>query len=440
MGARQSADLTAEGRIAVDFIESFMNAVPATDRPIFDSLDKPRRLPCVRSPLLHEPAEKTFLEFFAGIGLVEEGLRPSGWKCIYANDHDDRKRAMHAARNGPTTHYHLADVRNTDEILARIDRPPFLATASFPCTDLSLAGNYHGFGGRQSSTFFAFIDVIERLAERKPKLILLENVPGLLSARKGEDFRAVVAALARLGYWVDAFVLDARFFLPQSRPRVFVIALSSELRTSPLVETLPDDAVAAPETSALRPLSLTRFTTPPLPTGWVRLQLPLPPQRTTTLEDVIDLDEGQEWWSTKDVERHHRMMSERHRKQVDLFLASNTSFVGTVFRRVRRDGQRAEVRFDGLAGCLRTPRGGSGRQIVVAVADGRLRMRWMSPREYARLQGAPDFPVEGPTNPLLFGFGDAVCVPAIRWIDRHALTPLYEAFVSCRAGGVAGAP
>ena len=63
---------------------------------------------------------------------------------------------------------------------------------------------------------------------------------------------------------------------------------------------------------------------------------------------------------------------------------------------------------------------------MVAVDAGRLRMRWMNPREYARLQGVPDFPLVGTTIQQLWGFGDAVCVPAISWIDRHVLTPLYE--------------
>lgn len=84
-----------------------------------------------------------------------------------------------------------------------------------------------------------------------------------------------------------------------------------------------------------------------------------------------------------------------------------------------------EVRFDGVAGCLRTPRGGSARQIV-AIDVGRLRMRWMTPREYARLQGAADFPLAGSKTDQHFGFGDAVCVPVVRWIDRHLLTPLFE--------------
>ena len=61
---------------------------------------------------------------------------------------------------------------------------------------------------------------------------------------------------------------------------------------------------------------------------------------------------------------------------------------------------------------------------VITTRGGVLRMRWMSPREYARLQGADDFPLVGTTNQQLFGFGDAVCVPVIKWIDDRVLTPI----------------
>jgi DNA (cytosine-5)-methyltransferase 1 len=126
------------------------------------------------------------------------------------------------------------------------------------------------------------------------------------------------------------------------------------------------------------------------------------------------------------------MMSALHMRQVDEIVASGRRWVGTVFRRIRQKTMRAEVRFDGLAGCLRTPKGGSAKQIVIAIDRGKLRMRWMSPREYARLQGTPDYPLVGGTIQQLWGFADAVCVPAIRWIDRHILTPLYES--ASRAG------
>ena len=86
-----------------------------------------------------------------------------------------------------------------------------------------------------------------------------------------------------------------------------------------------------------------------------------------------------------------------------------------------------------MAGCLRTPKGGSARQIVIAVADGTLRMRWMSAREYARLQGADDFPITVGPLQAMYGFGDAVCVPAIEWIDRNILSPLFRSQASAVA-------
>lgn len=130
------------------------------------------------------------------------------------------------------------------------------------------------------------------------------------------------------------------------------------------------------------------------------------------------------------------MMFERHRHRVDGLLASGGRHVVTAFRRIRQGAQRAETRFDGLAGCLRTPRGGSAKQIVIVIDQGRLRMRWMSPREYARLQGLKTLPsVAASRNELLLAFGDAVCVPVIRWIDEHVLTPLFESACPKRRNG-----
>ena len=127
--------------------------------------------------------EKTFCEFFAGIGLVREGLEPGGWRCIYANEISGKKQQMYEARFGASQHFHLGDVRETDEVVGRIPGRPFLATASFPCVDLSLAGRYQGFGGERSSTFFSFLDAVRALGDRKPAVVMLENVAGFQIGR-----------------------------------------------------------------------------------------------------------------------------------------------------------------------------------------------------------------------------------------------------------------
>lgn len=377
------------------------------------------------SPPPQSLTSKSFAEFFAGIGLVREGLAASGWQCAYANDLDPKKQLTYQARFGDPGHFHRADVCNTAEILDRLPDRVALATASFPCIDLSLAGHYRGLGGEHSSAFFGFVEVLRALGARRPPLVLLENVVGFLSSRGGEDFKTSARVLADLGYWLDAFVLDACHFVPQSRPRVFVIGVSADVKLPP--PHAPGWLWPCEEQNGLRSAALVRGTSgAKLATGWLRLPLPSPPHRSIDLESVLDLDENQEWWPADEVDRHYRMMSNLHRERVGGILASRKPWVGTIFRRIRQKQMRAEVRFDGLAGCLRTPKGGSAKQIVLAIDAGRLRMRWMSPREYARLQGTPDFPLVGTTIQQLWGFADAVCVPAIEWIDRHVLTPLFE--------------
>jgi DNA (cytosine-5)-methyltransferase 1 len=107
-----------------------------------------------------------------------------------------------------------------------------------------------------------------------------------------------------------------------------------------------------------------------------------------------------------------------------------TFFAGTAYRRTRPDEygqkvQRLEIRFDGLAGCLRTPDGGSSRQTVIIVDKGVVRSRLITIRECARLMGAPDsYKVEGSYNDGYRAMGDAVAVPVTRWLAQHLLGPL----------------
>lgn len=379
-------------------------------------------------------AEKNHCEFFAGIGLVRAGLEPGGWKCVYANDIEPKKAELYLNNFADGT-FHLEDVWNTDRVVSRIPGVPFLATASFPCIDLSLAGHWTGLDGKHSSTFFAFIKVLQALGKRAPRMVLLENVTGLLTSQNGRDFRAVAVALAEQGYWLDAVVLDAKHFLPQSRPRVFIVGVKDHPPAGVAVAQRQDAWFADAWTDAmalagkkLRPPKLVEaMRDAVLPTGWMAYPLKEPRCSQPALSRLIDSDDSQDWWDEEAVRKHHDMMSDRHRATVDGLIAASRTAVGTIYRRKRYGKTRAEVRFDGTAGCLRTPKGGSARQIVIVIDKGRLRMRWMSPREYARLQGADSFRLVKNTNQNLYGFGDGVCVPVIEWIDRHVLTPNFNA-------------
>jgi DNA (cytosine-5)-methyltransferase 1 len=364
-----------------------------------------------------------FMEFFAGIGLVRLGLERAGWTLAYANDIDSDKREMYETHFGDADeHFELEDIH---KLSGRQLPDAMLATASFPCTDLSLAGGRKGLSGAQSSAFFGFINVLEEMGNRRPPLVLLENVVAFLNSRDGADFECAMTALNELGYYVDPFILDAKWFVPQSRPRLFVVAsqIPNEEKSRPL---------GAWWSNRLRPELLSKYIDSHPGIRWSIRCLPEPPAASgKSLTDILeDLPpDAPEWWGQERAKYLYDQMSRRHRAIAEHWIAANSWSYGTVFRRVRRqqDGHKrsmGELRCDGIAGCLRTPKGGSGRQILFKAGYGMYAARLLTPRECARLMGADDFKLSAPLNQALFGFGDAVCVPALTWIAENYLNQL----------------
>jgi len=314
---------------------------------------------------MSDGTEKRFCEFFAGIGLVRLGLERAGWRCCYANDNDPKKQQLYEARFG-SNHFHLGDVFDISDVLAQIPANVTLATASFPCVDLSLAGHWRGIDGCHSSAVFGFLQCISGMGH--PPLLLLENVVGLLTSKEGKDFARLVQLLAEEGYWLDAFRLDARHFVPQSRPRVFLVGMhESAMNRCPYPRSdeafrLGDDGWedAIRENQELRPRRLVDLVlSTNLTTGWFCSVRKTPIWNIPRLSELIDLGEDEDWWNEEQVTKHCEMMTDRHRVLVDQLRFENEPVVGTIYRRKRHGMTRAEVRFDGIAGCLRTPRGGS---------------------------------------------------------------------------------
>ena len=363
-------------------------------------------------------SEKTFAEFFAGIGLMRMGLERAGWRIAFANDIDEDKWQMYRDHFGDTGEFVVGDVHDLD-----VNAVPTvaLATASFPCNDLSLAGARKGLAGEQSSAFWGFIEVLTKMEKRLPPLVLLENVTGFLTSQDGNDFRDALLALNRLGYAVDAFIIDAVRFVPQSRQRLFVVGVRT-----PTVSALNDTPKFYE--SDCRPAGLADFILWHPEINWRIRRLPPLPKLNPTLADILeDLSPNSEmWWSRERCDYLLNQMSPKHRAEAEAMIQGSRVSYGTVFRRVRNGKSMAELRTDGIAGCLRTPRGGSGRQILFAAGRGRFSVRLLTPRECARLMGADDFVIRSSLNQALFGFGDAVCVPVITWIGNNYLNPAWE--------------
>lgn len=371
-------------------------------------------------------------EYFAGIGLVRMGLQPCGWDVVFANDISEKKYAMYKPFFADAEeHYVVADIFALD---SRSIAPTTLATCSFPCVDLSLAGNMGGIAGQHSSAFWGFVRILREQGMAAPPLIMVENVLGWLYSNEGKDFRVTVQALNELGYACDVFQLDARRFTPQSRPRVFLIG----------ARLSPDEGDAhwiLRRPTSLLPARLAESINTNSDLNWFYHPMPDPPPlKLTGLSQIVERLPANDsrWWTQDETTRHLAMMKEEHRQRVERLATGKELSFRTFFRRRREDGQRAEVRNDDLAGCLRTAVGGSGKQFLIQAGAGKIRMRAMTPREYARLQGVPDeYPITINGVQALTGFGDAVCVPAISWIAQHILTPLADSLVAAPLRSVA---
>ena len=375
----------------------------------------------------------TFYEFFAGGGMARAGLG-AGWTCLFANDIDPDKAESYRA-NWSGDDFHPGDLAALSPRL--LPGQADLAWASFPCQDLSLAGGGKGMGAAddavktRSGAFWLFHEKIRALAEqgRAPRGIVLENVIGVLTSHGHRDFQALVAGLDQLDYRVGALVLDARWFTPQSRPRVFFVALQKPLFS----QTSPDLAGAQADARWTSPALRAAQNALPeaLAAQWVWWRLPPPPLRNTHLAEILEESPSDApWRAPAATALLLDLMAPAHREKIRATQASGQRAVGAVYRRTRADDnggkkQRAEVRFDGMAGCLRTPGGGSSRQTLLEVEGDSIRSRLLSPREAARLMGLPDSYLM-PQNPnkAYKLCGDGLCVPVIRHLAAHLLEPL----------------
>ena len=375
----------------------------------------------IKSRIADDPgASLTTAEYFAGIGLFRMGLEVADWRVVYANDWSAERAQMYRGFFGEE--YTVQDIFS----VAPEDVPQAtLATCSFPCIDLSLAGNLKGINAKHSGAFWGFHELLRKQDSHAPPIVLLENVTGWLYSNGGADFYATAKSLNELGYVCDVFMLNARSFVPQSRPRLFMIGVRANLEGG-------DFRYLASRSKRLMPDRLKILMQASSDIHWARLDIPEPPPylKEGFSDDIVENlpSDSPCWWDKEKVDKHIRMMSASHLALVRELARQEKESFRTFFRRRRIAGQRAEVRRDDIAGCLRTAVGGSGKQFLVAAGNESIRMRTLTAREYARLQGVPDrFPIMANSErQSLSAFGDAVCVPVVTWIANEILLPLVK--------------
>lgn len=377
----------------------------------------------------------SFYEFFAGGGMARAGLGPA-WACLFANDVDPKKGRAYEANWGKDGALMVGDIGElaTADLPGRAD----LAWGSFPCQDLSLAGVGAGLEGERSGTFYPFWRLMRGLVGegRGPAIIALENVCGALTSHGGRDFQAICRAFHDAGYRLGALVIDAALFVPQSRPRLFLIGVRDGVAID---RSLISPGPVAPfHTPALQ--RAIAAVSPAISGDMVWWTPPAPARRNTAFAELIEDDPtGVRWHSTQETGRILSLMSPVNLAKVEAAGRAGRRMVGAVYKRTRlgddgRKTQRAEIRFDDVSGCLRTPGGGSSRQVIMIVEGRTIRSRLIAARETARLMGLPDeYQLPANYNAAYHLTGDGVAVDVVRHLARHIFEPLLGAERHARA-------
>lgn len=366
-----------------------------------------------------------FYEFFAGAGMARCGLGDE-WTCLFANDFDFKKGAVYQ-RNHGVGGFQGGDIRHIT--LDQMRGVPDLVWGSFPCQDLSLAGGGAGLRGERSGTFYPFWDIIRDLRRdgRAPKLIALENVCGTLTSHGGSDFGAICETFALAGYRHGSLIINADLFVPQSRPRLFMIGVRDDVAIDPaLLAPAPLDPF---HTRGLR--RAVEGISQKAREALLWWNLPTPERRSRTFaHEIEEAPDSVSWHSPAETVQLLAMMSAINLAKVEVAKRAGRRMVGGVYKRTRLNEvgvkvQRAEVRFDDVAGCLRTPAGGSSRQVILVVDGPVVRSRLISSRETARLMGLPEeYQLPRNYNEAYHLTGDGVVVPVVRHLAAHIFEPL----------------
>ena len=297
-----------------------------------------------------------FIDLFAGIGGIRIAFEKQGGKCVFTSEWDKFAQQTYSENfgdipSGDITEIHEKDVPNHDILLA-----------GFPCQPFSHAGLKRGFDDIRGTLFF---DIARIIKEKKPKMVLLENVKGFASHDKGNTFKVVCSTLKKLGYEVHSKVLNAREFgVPQNRERIYIVGIDRK-RT-----------LQAP------------------------FSFPKPPNSPITVGDILESRVDPKYTISDKLWKGHQRRLKEHRAKgngfgYSLFNASSL-YTSTISARYYKDG--SEI--------LLEQKGNNPRKVT--------------PREAARLQGFPDtFKIPVSDAQAYRQFGNSVAVPVVSAIARQ---------------------
>jgi DNA (cytosine-5)-methyltransferase 1 len=294
-----------------------------------------------------------FIDLFAGIGGIRLAFQTQGGRCVFSSEWDKFSQQTYEANFDEIPHGDITQIATSD--IPKHD----VLLAGFPCQPFSNAGKKMGFDDTRGTLFF---DIARILKEKKPALVLLENVKGFKSHDRGNTFTVVVSTLESLGYEVHTQILNARDFgLPQNRERIYIVGIN-------------------------RNKTLKR-----------KFSFPTPPESKTKLGNILEKRVDEKYTISDRLWRGHKRRLREHKSKGNGFgyslFDSNSPYTSTISARYYKDG--SEILVNQLG---KNP-------------------RKLTPREAARLQGFPDsFVIPVSDAQAYRQFGNSVAVPVVNAI------------------------
>ena len=324
---------------------------------------------------LNSLKDYSFIDLFAGIGGFHLAFSSFGAKCIFASEWD--KEAVETYK----TNFNLipyGDITLIDE--KEIPQHQILC-AGFPCQSFSISGKQRGFEDTRGTLFFD----IERIINfHKPNVIFLENVKHLVKHNTGKTLDTILNTLKKLDYNTNYIIFNAsNFGLPQNRERVFIVAFHKQLNSSNFI-------------------------------------FPIPPNHKIALKDILEINE-----SLKEIVRDDIMYSPK--KQESTQTLFNDTFNKPIqIGKVNKGGQGERIYdINGHSITLSAYGGGVGAKTGLYLVGNKLRK--LTPRECARLQGFPDdFIMNDNINQAYKQFGNSVSVNILQYIIIQIIKVLQE--------------
>lgn len=311
-------------------------------------------------------SDYTFIDLFAGIGGFHVALSSFGASCVFASEWD---------KYATDTYEENFDKRPLGDItqIEEIDIPKHdILCAGFPCQSFSISGKQKGFEDIRGSLFF---DIARIVNFHNPKVVFLENVKNLVKHDEGRTLKIIIETLESLNYQVFTKILNSsNFGLPQNRERIYIIAFSASIDS-------------------------TGFT------------FPTPTNEPISVDDILEENPA----DVKFIERN------------DIEIYKNYTFHETLFGKteinkplqigkVNKGGQGERI-YDtrGHAITLSAHGGGVGAKTGLYFIDGKIRR--LSPRECARVQGFPeDFKINKNSSQAYKQFGNSVSINVLQRI------------------------